>query len=308
MINKVITYCLSHSVHTPRLAVVRFLLAFGVLLTLSFNSLDIIANQNYQLLPEYAAHHTQHTNAPLKKYNLFILLQPEVAKVCAIIVLLWVMSGWIPQVSCLLHFWVMFSFYNYVAILNGGDKLAYILCALLVPICLLDHRWNQWKTTIKMPSSHANIIANITLWFIYLQSAWVYFDASISKLFTPQWLDGSAVYYYTTHYKLGAPAWLLPINEAIFLSPLGTLISWLVLLLELLLGFAFVLPFKTRKYLLLPALFFHGLIAINMGLISFFFAIAAMLLLYLIDDIPMLFSALQPYKKRPSVKTASGNL
>ena len=117
-----------------------------------------------------------------------------------------------------------------------------------------------------------------------MQASWVYLDAGYSKLFTKQWRDGTAVYYYTSHYRLGAPGWLRHINEWVTLSQLVRVASWGTLLLELLLALCIFFPPRIKVKFILPAIAFHFLIVINFGLFTFFIAMTAMLLLYLDDN------------------------
>lgn len=284
MMGKLIDYLKQRSVHTPRLAIARLLLALGMLLTLLSNDMTVIANHNYKQLPDYGAKHTAAKSIPLKQLDLFMVMPPATAKVVVIVILLLVMTGLVPQVTGVLHFIACFSIHNYFVITNAGDEITFILSLLLLPICLTDPRLNQWKRQEAVPSKR-NIVANIALLMLQLQAAYIYLSAFYGKLKTDVWREGTAVYYYTSHYKLGAPAWLQRINETITLTPLVKVLTWGVLVLELLLGMALLLPSRIRRRLLVPALLFHLLIVINFGLFSFFFAMAGMLVLYLwVDD------------------------
>ncbi len=280
MIDNLITYLKNKQVHTPRLALARFLLAFGMLLTLLFNDMSIVANHNYDKLPEYSAKHTVARSVPFKQLDLFMVIPPATAKIVVMVILLLVMSGFVPQVTAILHFIACFSYHNYFLIVNGGDEVTFVLSLLLIPLCITDPRINQWRATPPKASSR-NITANIALMAIQVQAAFIYFSAAYEKLYVQVWKEGTAVYYYTSHYRLGARSWLQHINELITLTPVVKVLSWGVLALELAIAFALFLSTKTKKKLLLPALLFHLLIVINFGLISFFFAMAGLLVLYL---------------------------
>jgi antimicrobial peptide system SdpB family protein len=271
------------SVHNEKLAIARFLLALCILLSLLFNDMNVIANHNYTHLQIYKSRHNERVYVPLKKADLFMILSPAKAKVVVIIILLCVMSGFLPQVTCLLQVWACFSVHNYFLILNGGDQIAFILSILLVPICLTDPRLNQWTRTDNA-HSRINIFANIAFFAIQVQAAIVYLDSGISKLFVKEWQEGTAVYYFTSHYRLGAPDWLRSINELITLTPFVAILSWGVILLELLLFACLFAAPKVKKAFLILALAFHLLIVIDFGLITFFLAIAALLILYLDDE------------------------
>ncbi len=281
--NHLIGYLKGKNIHTPRLALVRFLLALGLMLTVLNNDLTHIANHNYTRLYGYTIRHSSNFHRPFERMDLFIMLSPERARMAIIFILLTVMTGFLPQITGILFAWACFSIHNFFVINNGGDALAFVLSFMLLPICLTDPRINSWKRKNSHPSPR-NIIANVAMVAIWVQAAWTYFDASYAKLFTPQWLNGTAVYYYTSHYRLGAPDWLRHINEWLTLTQFVRVLTWGTLLLELLLAICIFFPARIKRKFILPALFFHFLIVINFGLITFFISIVAMLLLYLDDD------------------------
>ncbi len=271
------------SVYTPKLAIARFLVAFGMLLFISFNDMSIVANHNYTHLKRFRTRDVAHASSHLKSTNLFMMMPPARAKMVVIIILLLVMSGLLPQLTGPLHVWASFSIITYFTVLNGGDKIAFVLSILLLPLCLTDPRLNQWKRKEQQPSNR-NIFANVALFAIQVQAAIIYLDSAISKLLVKEWRDGTAIYYYTSDYRLGAPDWLRSINETITLTPLVALLSWGAIILELLLFACLFATARVKKVFLVIALFFHFLIAVNFGLIPFFFSMAALLILYLDDE------------------------
>ena len=280
MIAKLITHLKTKQVHTPRIAVARFLLAFGMLLTLLCNDMSTVANHNYTRLPGYSARHTTSMSVPLKQLDLFMIMPPGVAKGVVTVILLLVMSGFYPRVTSVLHFIACFSYHNYFLIINGGDEITFVLSLLLLPLCLSDPRKNQWTPMAPGPSQ-SNIIGNVALLVIQVQAAYIYFSAGYEKLYSKVWTEGTAVFYYTSHYRLGAPSWLQHINESLTLTPMVRVLSWSVLAFEFLLALCLFFPERIRRKFFIPALIFHLLIVVNFGLISFFFAIAGMLVLYL---------------------------
>jgi antimicrobial peptide system SdpB family protein len=271
------------TVHTPRLALVRMLLAFGMLLTIATNDLQTIANQRYERLEGYRLKQRQGHGGPFSSMNLYLMMPQKTANVVVVIFILAVMTGFLPQLTCWLHFWACFSFHNYFITLNGGDDLTLNLALLLIPLCLTDPRLNQWRTKQSEPRT-ANIPATVGLVAIQLLVAWLYFDAWFFKILTPQWVDGTAVYYYLSHYRVGAPDWLRHFTELITTTQLVRLVTWAALALEFFLSVAIFFPFKYRKRLFVPAIIFHFLILVHLGLITFFIAISAALLLYLDND------------------------
>jgi antimicrobial peptide system SdpB family protein len=287
MMDGIIAYLKQNNVHTPRLALARFLLALGMLLTIISNKLSIVANHQYTFMEGYTLRHGKGGSNAFAFADLYLYMPPQIANLIVVLILLFVMSGFLPKISCLLHYLACFSFHNYFIILNGGDDITLNLSLLLIPLCLTDNRNNQWKHPPELSqtsASSSNIVANLALIAIHLQAAWLYFDAFYPKMFTPQWLDGTALFYYTSHYRLGAPDWLRNIDEIITTTAFVRVLSWGALLLELILAFALLLPSRLKRKLFIPALCFHFLILIHFGLITFFIAIAGMLLLYLDND------------------------
>ena len=278
-----IAYIKGRNLHTPRIAIVRFLLAFGVLLTLLANDFDVIANHNYTKLKGYAIRHDHRRKRELEKADIFLLMDPEKAKIVIMVVLVLVMTGFFPQITGILHLWASFCIHNYIIIYNGGDDLAFVLSAFLLPICLTDPRINTWKWK-DTGISQRNIVSNIALVVIQIQAAFLYFDAWYAKLFTWQWHNGTAVYYYTSSYRVGAVDWLRNINEMVTLTPMVKLVTWGVLSFEVLLTACLFFSAKWKRKLIIPAFIFHFLFLINFGLITFYISITALLLLYLDDD------------------------
>ncbi|PQJ11363.1 hypothetical protein CJD36_006060 [Flavipsychrobacter stenotrophus] len=280
MMDKLITYLKNKQVHTPRIALARLLLALGMLLTILCNDMSIVANHNYKRLPEYSAKHSSTISVPLKQLDLFMVMPPGVAKGVVVVILLLVMTGFYPKVTGVLHFIACFSYHNYFLIVNGGDEITFVMSLLLLPLCLSDPRKNQWRH-VETTASQGNIVGNIALLMIQVQAAYIYFNAGYTKLFSRVWREGTAVFYYTSHYRLGATFWLQQINELVTRTPLVKVLSWGVLAFELLLALCLFFSEKIKRKFFIPALIFHGLIVINFGLISFFFAMAGMLVLYL---------------------------
>lgn len=278
-----ILFLKNRDIHTPRIALARFLIGFAMLLTILTNDINVIANHNYEGLKEYVIRHTPRHHRQFESGNLFMMMKPEHARLIVIAVLLLVMTGLIPQVSSVLHVWVGFSIHNFYIFLNGGDHLMFALSIFLLPICLTDRRLNQWKFEKVAPNS-GNIVSNMALFFIQVQAAWMYIDASISKIPKKGWYTGTAVYYYTSHYRLGAPDWIKQINESFTLTPMVKIVTWGVLILEIILAACLFMPPAFKRKIWIPAIFFHFLIVLNFGLITFFIAINALLILFLDDE------------------------
>jgi hypothetical protein len=157
---KFITGLSKHNLHDEKIAVVRTLLAVGTLSTLLFNDIHLLTNLSYL----YDA-----KSIPLMKQKLFGLnigifsvFNPTTAKALSILILLWVISGFMPQLSCLLHAWVTLSVTNCFIPVDGGDQIASDLALLLIPICLTDGRFSQWAFPHAHSNPYINIFTNVT--------------------------------------------------------------------------------------------------------------------------------------------------
>jgi len=281
MIQRLVERLQNKNIFTEKIAIARFILALGTLLTLLFNDINIVTNHDYKDHITFSAKHDARF-VPLKKADLFMNMPAPAAKTVIIVILLVVMSGFAPQVTCLLHVLACFSVRNYIMVPNGGDEIGLMLAVLLLPLCLADPRINQWKK-VKTPQQYPlrNIVGNIAFFAIQLQASVIYLYAAISKMSFKHWQDGTAIYSYSSHPFHGAPDWLRHINEFITLSPVVIVITWATLALELFIGLCIFAPRRIKKIFLVLGLVFHFLIIINFGLISFFCTMAALLILYL---------------------------
>lgn len=110
----------------------------------------------------------------------------------------------------------------------------------------------------------------------------LYFNAGISKIFAPEWSNGTAVYYWFNDNLFGAPLWLRESIGILFKNDISvSLINWSVIFLEIFLFIGLFLKQKYKYLLLGLGLSFHFLIIIIHGLPTFFLAMSAGLILYL---------------------------
>ncbi len=256
----------------------RSVLALCTLLTLVFNDIDYLFAEHLFEIAETAM-------LP-DKINLFFLVGFEhliIGKIGAIIILLAVISGYYPRITGVLHWWVCMSFYNAASILDGGDQIATVISLLLIPLTLLDNRKNHWNKA-KARSIYVNFMAFICFVVIELQVALIYFQAGVEKPYkVDEWLNGTALYYWFNNNQFGAPDWLLTVLNPVLDSPfIMSGMNWMVIFFELLLFGAIFMQRKRRTRLLKYAIMFHFFIILLHGLVSFFFSIAAALILYLL--------------------------
>ncbi len=193
--------------------------------------------------------------------------------------------GFFPQISCILQTWIHLSVCNSFLVVDGGDQIASNLCLLLIPICLLDNRINQWKIgrpIANLRTEIINVFCCIYYILISLQVAVIYLHAAIGKLYSEEWRQGTSLYFWLSHNVFGPPIWLQNIYNIVMLSNFVPVVSWFVIIVELgLFAAILVTEKKIKKCFLFIGLTLHFLIAINHGLLSFFFSMAGALILYL---------------------------
>lgn len=240
----------------------------------------------------------------------------EVARWIAVLILLIIASGWRPRITGVLHWWIAFSLRVSMPNHDGGDLVTAVLCLLLVPITLTDGRRWHWQKipNISSTSMWARLVALSTFTVLRLQIAVIYFISCVSKFATAEWLDGTALYYWMNHPRIGVPHW-----EWVILKPLLTNVyilsaaTWGTLLFELLLFIALVMPQKSRDKLLPMGIGFHIGIGVCFGLITFSISMAAALILYLrapsnsfkLDLTELWYNVRQSWTARKAVREAS---
>lgn len=261
--------------HTNVYGLVRSALAFSLLVTILFNHNDYMfpATFNYKVVNIY------------DNVNIFKLFGPQhltlVLSIC-VIVLLWVISGFLPQVSAILHYIVAMSFFHSTVYMDGGDQISANLCLLLVPFCLTDKRMNHWQIIEKPHSIYSNIICYFFLGLICIQMSILYFHAAISKINVPDWLNGTACYYWFTHNTFGVSESFAPLFFH-FLSNsfVVAAFTWGTILLETLLFAAIFMKQSHKNKLLVAGVIFHIGIWFIHGLFSFSIVMCAGLFIYL---------------------------
>jgi len=257
----------------------RSILALGTLLTLAFN-------ENNTLFAKHLFGVLKTHDKFLESINYFFLFGFEnlfIARLLAIIILLFVISGICPRITGIMHWWITYSFFSSAIIIDGGDQISAVITFFLIPITLMDSRMNHWINNSKT-SIYKNFIAYIIFLIIEIQIAILYLQSSIEKPYkVNEWVDGTAIYYWFNHNMFGASELVLSVLNPIFdNSNVISFINWGVIIFELLLFGCFFMQ-KDRKMIFLKyALLFHFIILFFHGLVSFFFAMAGALVLYLI--------------------------
>ncbi|HST61141.1 MAG TPA: hypothetical protein VLK84_20735 [Longimicrobium sp.] len=280
----------------------RSLLAMGTLLTL-------LAHDTHELLRPLGTSVSQVIRGVfLARFSLYALLPEtylEAGRWFSIAVLLLVISGWRPRVTGVLHWWVCASYSAAAVLVDGGDQVTAVLTLLLIPVTLTDGRtwhWSPVRAAASPLSSSSSLdgagvpggggetaragvprlIALSVMLVIRLQVSIIYFQSGVAKLDVPEWANGTALYYWFTHPVYGLSPWRERLFMPLLTSPLGvTLATWGVMAFEVLLFTALVMNRTWWKYLLPLGIAFHFGIIVVHGLVSFFFAMAGALVLYL---------------------------
>jgi antimicrobial peptide system SdpB family protein len=273
----------------------RSLLALGTLLTL-------LAHDTHELLRPLGTSVSQVVRGVfLARFSLYAILPEtylEAGRWFSIAVLLLVISGWRPRVTGVLHWWVCASYSAAAVLVDGGDQVTAVLTLLLIPVTLTDGRTWHWSPArpASSPSSSSSsagagetarvgvprLIALSVMLVIRLQVSIIYFQSGVAKLEVPEWANGTALYYWFTHPVYGLSPWRERLFMPLLTNPLGvTLATWGVMAFEVMLFTALVMNRTWWKYLLPLGIAFHFGIVVVHGLVSFFFAMAGALVLYL---------------------------
>lgn len=256
----------------------RVLLASGTLSTLIFNNSEFLFYPNKQTF-------SLGKTVLMENINLFKLFPPEYivyAKIISIIILFLVIIGIYPRYTCILHWWVSFSFFGSSSIIDGGDQITAIITLLLILIYLFDNR--KWHWTERLPNNNNKsvYISSLALIAIKFQMCFLYLQASLSKLGVEEWKNGTCLYYWFKRPDFGNPEYFSIIFDPILKNTvLLPLLTWSVFIFEFLLFLAITFKQPTKNKILIFGILFHFAIFMIHGLFSFSIAMTAGLLLYL---------------------------
>ena len=259
----------------------RSILALSTLTTLLFTSPYDLFDYN---LFDYNKSYTF-----LDSLNIFYLLGYENlmwANLISIIILILVVTGFYPRITGILHFIVVYGFHKTCSITDGGDQVAMIIVFLLIPVTLLDGRVNHFYKKKMNTSFFSNSISVLILKILIpLQMAVIYLHAGIHKLYTvPEWRDGTALYYILLDPLFANGIFRVPfVMDITSTAFMVNSMTWGTILLEIVLFGSFFMSYSKRKYTLVLGFFFHFLIIVYFGLVSFFFSMFAGLIILSLD-------------------------
>lgn len=253
----------------------RSILAFGLILTISFSKIEtLIMPININM------------DSIFIRYNFFFIFNNVYfSKIISILILSFIISGYFPQITCFFHWWINLSFLFASPIIEGGDQISTIITFLLIPVAITDKRINHWYKPKSINLPYTKLFVWSIFFLISIQVSFVYFHAGIAKLNVEEWLNGTAVYYWATHNVFGVNQSIYPfisylLSHKIFVVSL----TWGTIFLEILFfGFIFIKRnnWNWKLYFILGFLF-HFLIIIFFGLFSFFFSMLGAIILYFV--------------------------
>src|ERR1044071_5232029 len=172
-------------IHTPRLTCARALVAMNTLITLLFTSWTDLFPQWYMQLYQ--------PQTIFDKMGIFYLLRGniEVAITIAIVILMFVISGLLPMIFSVLHFWVALSYFRSCPIIDGGDQITVILSFIFIFLSFNDTRINGWKKSKTQSTFSLQLINYYALLLAQLQMSVLYLNAFTEKLKVEEWINGT---------------------------------------------------------------------------------------------------------------------
>ncbi|WP_340067169.1 sporulation-delaying protein SdpB family protein [Ascidiimonas aurantiaca] len=264
---------------TNTLGLARTLLALGTVFTLLVNSNAVLFNT--LALNEKPS--------LLQGFGLFYLLKDYLvlAKTIAIFALLLVLSGYYPRYTGIIHWYISYSFFSSCNLIDGGDHITAVITFLLLPITITDSRKSHWDPPVYSKNTIRSILARSFLTLVKIQVCAIYFHSFVGKAAATEWVNGTATFYWLTHEYFGIHATLRPLFLWLLSNAFAvTIVTWGTLAVEFLLSAGIVLDKNSpkRKWFLITGILFHFSIVIVHGLASFFFAVSAGLILYLLPN------------------------
>jgi antimicrobial peptide system SdpB family protein len=195
-----------------------------------------------------------------------------------------VLSGVVPALTAVPHWWVAWSLNLASPIRDGGDQVAAVVTLLLVPLLLCDRRRNHWQVDAHWQDRRwwLRAIVWAALVLVWVQASVLYANAAIAKFTVAEWANGTALWYWIQEPSFRPPGLFVWLVELVHTTLFGSVaVNYGVLLLELAAATLLVTSASVRRVALPALLAFHLLIAVVFGLWSFFFSMAALLFLYL---------------------------
>jgi antimicrobial peptide system SdpB family protein len=205
-----------------------------------------------------------------------------VAQIFAVGSLVIVASGWRPRFTGVLHWWVSFSMLV-SSTRDGGDQVAALLALLLIPWTLTDGRKWHWSSADgRAGSEKSSFVVHVAWVLVRIQVMVVYLHSAVTKFEVPEWLRGTAVYYWTHDTTVGVPGWLRGFSASVLSSrAVSGALTRGAIVLEFAMVVAFVVPKRWWRPFFWLGVTFHVMIALGLGIVSFSVTMIGALVLYL---------------------------
>lgn len=260
----------------PNYQLSRALLAFSQLATLNLGNIRDLFNES----------RLNNGSTIFDKISVFHIFGYDnlgILEILISVLLILVILGILPHLTSILHWWVSFSFLQSAVIVEGGDQVVAILTFLLIPIIFICNNNSYLSISRKVELTSFKLIFLKSIYFlISIQISYIYFEAGYAKLAVAEWTDGTAIYYWFFHNTFGShiitelPIFILLIKSSYFTC----IITWSVILFEILFSTLVLLEREERRQFFIYGFLFHFLIYIFIGLGSFSVAMIAAVILY----------------------------
>ncbi|MCC2277760.1 hypothetical protein LKL35_20390 [Streptomyces sp. ET3-23] len=179
-------------------------------------------------------------------------------------------SGYRPRWTVIPHAWATYSIAVSIAVPDGGESVAMIMCFLMIPIGLADDRTWHWQQPTRELAPSWRTITFVAFLAVRVQIAYLYLDSAISKFGVADWANGTAEYYFLRDNMFGvAKPW-----DGLFLALsknalVVVALTWGALVIEIAIGICVLASDRWRKAGLAMDIVLHGSIILTMGLWSF---------------------------------------
>lgn len=154
---------------------------------------------------------------------------PDSVKISILsVILIFVISGYYPRISSILHFLVSITIYSGITLADGGESAAIVTTFWIAIIGLFDGRKNGWTQSFSSSKNSSSLLFTISLagaLFLKIQCSLMYFHASVSKMSSDTWVDGTAMYYIIRMEMFGASPPFRDFMIWFTSQPVGTVVA-----------------------------------------------------------------------------------
>ncbi|WP_414167356.1 sporulation-delaying protein SdpB family protein [Streptoverticillium reticulum] len=195
---------------------------------------------------------------------------PEAQRWLLIVILAVAASGYRPRWTAIPHAWATYSIAVSIAVPDGGESVAMIMCFFMIPIGLADDRTWHWQQPTRELAPSWRTLTFVAFLAVRVQIAYLYLDSAISKFGVADWANGTAEYYFLRDnmFGVGKP-WdglFLTLSKSAFVV---VALTWGALIIEIAIGVCVLASDRWRKAGLAMDIVLHGSIILTMGLWSF---------------------------------------